>query len=209
MACNFTEADLCEMYYSEVETVHMRVVGMPIENSTVQMAFELLVMESKSTFEAQPIITEHTQLSRSRLHSNNSVTLWWHATRQSDDEYKGEDDATTVLRFDVPTHEGFHASDFLPPQDHYLAACSLRRWMREDTEASKSVYMRATKTSEVVGNAVVGGLSDANATFMAVVVQRGEHLASAYQVLVYNAATRMSPLFLVGVLALWQAVRRL
>ena len=198
MACNFTEADRCEMYYSEVETVYLKVTGAHIDSPEAQMVFELMVLPTNRTYEAQPLITEKPQLTRGFVHRNRT-TVRWDAAYDEDDHDDGGADTVSVYRLDVPTHEGFHAADLMPPKNHFLTACSVRRWMREDKDATQSVSTRYTAAGEFKGSATVGNLSRANATFVAVLVQRGKSFGSAYQVLVYNAAVRSTPLVVVVV----------
>lgn len=130
----------------------------------------------------------------SRVSRSHSMKIWWHATPEESDEYRGPADTVTVYRHDVPAAAAAVAA--VPPPDHYMTACSLQRWMQPDPVAQATVQLRTTPTGEVVGSMVLGNVTAATTTYAAVVVTRGSDFGSAYKVLRCSAATPAStPVF--------------
>ena len=70
-------------------------------------------------------ITERQELVPSRVSRSHSMKIWWHATPEESDEYRGPADTVTVYRHDVPAAAAAVAA--VPPPDHYMTACSLQR----------------------------------------------------------------------------------
>ena len=136
-------------------------------------------------------------MTHSRVYRDNTMSIYWPASGDSDDLYNGNDDVVSVYRYDTATFEGFRAKDHMPPKNYFQTACSVEMWMKKDEAATKSVTITTNKKGERIGSATVGNLNKDTASIFAIKVARGDNLAATYPLIVVNSSIRNTPLFIV------------